>query len=82
MAGPSSVSVTPTDLVEPLETTHHQVEGQTNQANDDHAGDHQIITLAGVAGVDDQVAQARVDGDHLGGDHDQPRDPESRSGCP
>ena len=51
--------VPPTDLVDPFEATNEQVESQADQADHDHAGDDQVIALAGVAGVDDQVAETR-----------------------
>ena len=38
------------------------------------AGDDQVVALASIAGVDDQVAEAGSHRDHLGGDDDHPRD--------
>ena len=52
------------------------VEDETDDADEEHAGHDEIVALARVARVDDEVAEARVDGDHLGGDDDDPRDAE------
>ena len=37
---------------------------------------HQVVAVAGVARVDDEEAEAGVDGDHLGRHHHQPGDAE------
>ena len=66
--------VAPADLVERLQAADQPVEAEADQADHHHAGDDQVVALAGVAGVDDQVAEPRVDGDHLGRDDDQPGD--------
>ena len=72
----SAHSATCTDF-EPFEQAHHAVEQQADQADDDHAGDHQVVAVAGVARVDDQVAEAGAQRDHLRRDHDQPGDAEA-----
>ena len=49
---------------------------EPDRADDHHPRDHQVIPLAGVPGVDDQIAQPGVDRDHLGGHHHQPGHPQ------
>ena len=68
--------VAPAHRLQPLEPPHRDVEQQADEADQHHARDDQVVALAGVARVDDQEAEARVDGDHLGRHHDQPGDAE------
>ena len=35
-------------------------------ADDDHAGDHQVVAVAGIARIHDEVPQARAQRDHFG----------------
>src|SRR4029453_3318357 len=57
-----------------LEQPGDAVEEQADHADDYHAGDHEVVTVAGIARVHDQVAEARAQGDHLRGDDDEPGD--------
>ena len=57
-----------------FEAAEADVEHEPDEADDQHGGDDQVVALAGVARVDDQVAQAGIDGDHFRGDHHQPGD--------
>src|SRR5208282_1491531 len=59
--------IAPPDELQRFEQAHHPVEHQTDYTDDDHAADHQVVAIAGVARIDDQVAQTRVQRDHLGG---------------
>ena len=52
------------------------VEREADDADEEHAGDDEVVALARVARVDDEVAEPGVDGDHLGGHDDEPRDAE------
>src|SRR5579863_9312982 len=66
------VRIAPPDRFEALEQSHDAVEQQSNQPDDDHSGDHQIVSITGVARIDDEVSQSRTQGNHLRRDHDQP----------
>ena len=55
---------------------HDTVERQADQADDDHARDHEIVAITGVARVHDHVAEPRAQRDHFRGDDDQPGDAE------
>src|SRR3954447_22854503 len=57
-----------------LEQARGAVEQQPDHADDDHAGDYEVVAVASVARVHDQVSEAGAQRDHLGGDDDQPRD--------
>src|SRR5450631_1714950 len=50
------------------------IEDEPDKTDDQHGGHHQVVTLARVARIDDQVAEAGIDGDHLGGYHYEPGD--------
>src|SRR4051812_33394667 len=54
--------------LQPFEQARDSVEQQTDRANDDHAGDHEVVAVAGVARVYDEVSEAGAQRDHLGGD--------------
>src|SRR6187455_3073637 len=66
--------IAPFHGLQSLEQAGDAVEQQPDHADDDHAGDDEVVAVAGVARVHDQVAQAGAESDHLGGDDDQPRD--------
>src|SRR5271165_4120361 len=38
------VRIAPPDRFQSLEQSHHAVQQQSNQADDDHAGDHQVVS--------------------------------------
>src|SRR5579862_5548023 len=65
--------IAPLHCLQPLKKARGAVEHEPDQPDDDHAGDHEIVAIAGVARIHDQVAEAGVQRDHLGGDDDQPR---------
>src|SRR5690242_14710579 len=69
--------IAPPDRLDPFQAAHRAVEQQPGDADDDHRGHDQIVTVAGIARVDDQVTKARPEGDHLGRDDDQPCDAEA-----
>src|SRR4029078_7620199 len=50
----------PAPSVQPFEAPHEEVEPETDEADQDHARDHQVVAPAGVPRIDDQVAQPRV----------------------
>src|SRR5438874_9977478 len=62
----------PADLLQGLQPPHEEVQQQADRADDDHARDHEVIPHTGIARIDDEIAESRVDPDHLGGDHDEP----------
>src|SRR4029434_9439819 len=64
--------IAPANPPDAFQPTHGTVERQADDADDDHAGDHQIIAITRVARVHDHVAEPRAQRDHLGGDDDQP----------
>src|SRR5688500_12078082 len=66
--------IAPLYRIEPLEQARDAVEQQTDHSDDDHTGDDQVVAVAGVARVHDQVAEPGSERDHLCGDHDQPGD--------
>src|SRR5690349_17373094 len=59
--------IAPPHRLEPLEEAHDPVEHEADHADDDHAGDHEIVAVAGVARIHDEVAEPRVQRDHLRG---------------
>src|SRR5262245_5293539 len=71
-----SICITPPHGFDLFQQPHQTVEQQPDDSDDDHASDHQVIAIAGVARVHDQVAEPRAQRDHLGGDHDEPGDAE------
>src|SRR5579863_34752 len=71
------VRIAPPDPPHTLQQAHQAVEREPNQADDDHAGDDQIVAVPGIAGVHDHVPESRVQGDHLRGHDDEPCNTES-----
>src|SRR4051812_30885635 len=51
-------SIAPPYRFESFEFAHDGVQHQADDADDDHAGDDQVVAVAGIARVHDQVAQA------------------------
>jgi len=81
-AGPRSVTVSfgpivPPDHGTPLEPPHQAVQPQADDAHDGHPGHDQVRPVSGVAGSEDQEPAPGMDGDQLGGHHDQPGDPKA-----
>src|ERR1043165_7826235 len=70
--------IAPPHGLEPFEQPHGVVEREADHADDDHPGDHQVVAVAGVARVHDEVAQARAQRDHLRRDDDQPCNAQDR----
>ena len=66
----------PADGFDFFEAAEGQVEDEADGSDEEHGGYDEVVTLAGVAGVDDEIAEAGVYGDHFGGDDDQPCDAE------
>src|SRR2546423_1794187 len=66
--------IAPLHGLQSFEQARGAVEQQPDHADDDHAGDHEIVAIAGVARVHDQVPEAGAQRDHLGGDDDRPGD--------
>ncbi len=71
-----AIGVAPAHLVEGFQPANEEVEHEADEADHDHAGHDEVVAFAGVARVDDEIAEAAVDRDHLGRHHDQPGDPE------
>src|SRR6185436_20225006 len=72
----SSRRVAPTNFVEFFQTPDEQVESEADDADENHAGDNQIVAFAGIAGIDDEETESGVDGNHFGCDNDEPGDAE------
>src|SRR3990172_9215221 len=72
----SALLMAPRHLVETLEPPKQEIEAETDHTDQHHPRDHEVVALARVAGVDDQVPEPRVDRDHLRGDDHEPRHPE------
>src|SRR5581483_3449607 len=51
------VRIAPPDTTDAFQHTHDRIERQTDQANDDHACDDQVVTIPGITRVHDHVAQ-------------------------
>src|SRR5688572_1249308 len=66
--------IPPPHRLEPFEKPHRAVEHEPDDTDDDHAGDDQVVTVAGVARVHDHVTEAGSQSDHLRRDDDEPRD--------
>src|ERR1700733_4002161 len=66
------VRITPPDRFQALEQSHHAVQQQSDQTDDDHSGDDEVVSVAGVARIDDEISESRTQGNHLRRDHDQP----------
>src|ERR1017187_9338782 len=67
----------PADGPQPFEPPGGDVEDEADRADEEHPRHDEIVALARISRVDDEIAQARVDRDHLGGHDDEPRDSES-----
>src|SRR5438874_9451881 len=65
--------IAPPDRFQMLEPPHHRIEQQARYADDHHAGDHEVIAIASVARIDDQVAEPRPQRNHLGRHDHEPR---------
>src|ERR1700686_963802 len=70
------IAESPTDGFDFFQAAEAGIEDEPDEADDQHSGHHQVITLAGVARIDDQVAEAGIDGDHFRGNHYEPGDPQ------
>src|ERR1043166_3524680 len=68
------IDVPPADLLQILQPSHEAVQQQADDADHDHSRDDEVVPHAGIAGIEDEVAEPRVDSDHLRGDHDEPPD--------
>src|ERR1700722_13867485 len=69
------VCITPPHRFQSLEQSPHAIQQQSNQSDDDHSGDYQIISIARVAGIDDEISKSRAQGDHFRGDLHHPPTP-------
>src|SRR6266852_4066505 len=48
-----------------LHPPYADIETQSDQPDEQHARHHQVVAFAGVARIDDQVAQSGIHGDHF-----------------
>src|SRR5579863_10210715 len=71
------VGIAPPHRAQAFQQAHQAIERQADEPDDHHAADHQIIAIAGIARVDDQVAEAGSERNHFGRDHHQPCDAKS-----
>src|SRR6478736_3569682 len=61
----STLSIAPAYFVKFFQPPHQQIENQTDAPDQRHARDDEVVTLSGIARVNDEIAEAGVDGDHL-----------------
>src|SRR6185437_5340975 len=54
------VRIAPPDPPVALQQAHQAIQRQADQADDDHAGDDQVVAIARIAGVHDHVAEPGV----------------------
>src|SRR6185437_9614923 len=66
----------PADRANSFEHPEEMVEDKADSSDNQHGGNDQIVSLAGVARINHKIAEAGVDGHHFGGHHDQPGYPE------
>src|SRR5438067_2280317 len=57
------VGITPPHGLESLQTAHRAIQQQPGQSNDDHARNDEVVTVARVARIDDQITQPRAQSD-------------------
>src|SRR5262247_2210778 len=69
--------IAPLHGLQPFQQPHQAIEEQPDQTDDDHGGDHEIIAVAGVARIDDEITEPGPERDHLGCDDDEPGDAEA-----
>src|SRR5258708_30967489 len=62
-----------------LYSSNPRIQHQPNQSNHQHSGDDEVVAFAGVSRVDDEVSESGIDGDHFGGDEDDPGDAEGEA---
>src|SRR4051794_7759859 len=55
----ASAGIAPPHDFQAFEQAHQSVEEQADESNDDHAGDDEVVAVAGVARVEDQISQTR-----------------------
>src|SRR6185437_4433799 len=67
---------TPTHGFEFFETPETEIEHEADEPDQHHCGDNEVIALAGIAGVTNQITEAGIDRDHFRRHHDQPGDTE------
>src|SRR5579859_5089047 len=60
------MGIAPLDQSEALHESHDAIERETDQADDHHPADDQIVAVAGIARVDDEIAESGAKRDHLG----------------
>ena len=51
-----------------------EIEAQTEDADQQHGCNDEIVSLARVARIDHKITETGIDGDHLGSNNNQPRD--------
>src|SRR5438128_2604215 len=61
----SLIAESPADRFPSLHPAYADIESQADEADHQHARHDEVITLSGVAGIDNEVAEAGVHGDHL-----------------
>src|SRR6478736_8410968 len=69
----SALSIAPAHFVEFFQPPHQQIENQTDASDQRHARDDEVVAFAGVARVDDEIAEPGVDRDHLRRHDHEPR---------
>src|SRR5262245_8787824 len=69
--------IAPLHGLQPFQQPHQAIEEQTDHPDDDHGGDHEIIAVAGIARIDDEITKPGPERDHLGCDDDEPGDAEA-----
>src|SRR4029453_10858508 len=64
--------IAPLHRLQPSQQPPQAVQQQPDQPDDDHGGDHQVIAVAGIARIDDEITQPGPESDHLGRDAEEP----------
>src|SRR5690348_3966172 len=64
--------ITPPHALERLQAPHAAVQEKADHADDDHPRDDEVVAVAGIARVDDQVAEPGMQRDHLRRDDHEP----------
>src|SRR5580700_8858055 len=73
------IAVSPTDGFDSLKAAETQVQNQSDDADHEHRGHDEIVPLARISRIDDQITEAGIHRDHFRSDHHQPRDAQSQT---
>src|SRR5689334_18794774 len=66
--------ILPPHRLQTLQQPHRAVQQEADQSDDDHARNHQIVAIARIARIDDEIAEPGAQCDHLRRNHHEPGD--------